>query len=294
VNPRTMPPLLLAAALLAACSGGGGGGATISPQVQSGSPASGTLTIAGPGSGASSLARQPEYISSATAHAALFIDAVTTAAGSSSSCTTGCTIPFTTMSGTHTLSAEIDNGSHVVLAEGTTGPQTIVAGPGNNFTITLNGAAAQFSWVANTGSAPASPAQPTSITANWAVADASGVDITNAPVAATFDGGTITFAVSIVSGLTGSSPTFTPTTLTHPDANGGDYSFTASCNGATGTGTFNVTATSGAGSGDVGAAQLAALAPAVTYPSSTLTVTPHTYTCTNGVISDSSGSGTLQ
>jgi hypothetical protein len=290
-----MPPVILAAAL-AACSGGGGGAGTTSPQLPSGLPASGTLTITGPQSTASSLARKPLYISSATNHAALFIDAITAAAGSSSACTTGCTIPFSTTSGTHTFNAEIDNGSHVVLAEGTSGPQTVVAGPGNSVTITLNGAAAEFAWVANTAALPSAPAQPTSIVANWAVADSSAVQITNAPTgSATFDGGTITFAVSIASGnLSGSSPTFTPTTLAHPDGNGGDYSFTAACNGAAGTGTFNVTATSGAGSGDVLGAQLTALAPSVTYPSSTLTVTAHTYTCTNGVLSDSTGNATLQ
>jgi hypothetical protein len=292
MNLRTNASVILAAALLAGCAGGGGSTNTPSP---TGASASGILTITGPQTPASS-ARKPQFISSATAHAAVFVDSVTAAVGSSTTCTSGCTIAYSTSAGTHTLSAEIDNSSHVVLAEGTTGPRTIVAGPGNNFTITLNGAAAQFSWVANTGSSPAAPAQPTSVTANWAVADSSGVLITNAPTGtATFDGGTITFAAVIVSGLTGGPPTFVPTTLAHPDANGNDYSFTASCNGATGTGNFNVTATSGAGSGDVLPAQLAGLSPAVTYPSSTLTVTPtHTYTCTSGVISDSTGNVTLQ
>jgi hypothetical protein len=291
MNRRTMPLILIATAMLAGCAGGGG--TSGAPPAQAGLPASGLLTITGPPS-TSSLARRPQFISSATAHAAIFIDSVTTAAGTSTSCSSGCVIPYTTTAGTHTLRAEIDNSSHVVLGEGTTGAQTIVAGSGNNFTMTVNGAAAEFTWIANTGSSPASPAQPTSITANWAVADSSAVVITDAPGSATFDGGTITFGVT-VSGLTGSTPTFTPTTLTHPDASGNDYSFTASCNGATGTGTFSVTATSGAGSGDVLPAQLAGLSPAVTYPSSTLSVTPvHTYTCANGVISDSSGNVTLQ
>lgn len=292
MNARTIPASFLTIAFLAGCAGGGGSSSV--PPPQTAVPASGVLTITGPQS-TSSRARRPQFISSATAHAAVFIDNVTTAAGSSTSCSTGCVIPYTTTSGTHTLSAEIDNSSHVVLAEGTSGPQTIVAGSGNNFTMTLNGAAGEFTWVANTGSSPASPAQPTSITANWAVADSSGVLITNAPTgSAAFDGGTITFAVT-VSGLTGNTPTFTPTTLAHPDASGNDYSFTASCNGATGTGTFSVAATSGAGSGDVLPAQLAGLSPAVTYPSSSLAVTPaHTYTCAGGVISDSSGSVTLQ
>jgi len=291
MNLRLLLPPCLALTLLAGCAGGG---SSISTPQQSGSPATGTLTLVALPT--SSHARKPEYISSATAHAAFFVDSVTAAAGSSSSCSAGCTIPYSTTAGTHTLSAEIDNSSHVVLAEGTTGPQTLVSGPGNNFTITLNGAAAQLSWVANTGSSPASPAQPTSVTANWAVADSSGVLITNAPTgSAAFDGGTITFAAVVVSGLSGASPTVSPTTLAHPDAAGNDYAFTASCNGATGTGTFNVTATSGPGSGDVLPAQLAGLSPAVTYPSTALSVTPtHTYTCTNGVISDSSGSVTLQ
>jgi len=62
------------------------------------------------------------------------------------------------------------------------GPKTIVAGPGNDFTITLNGAAAQFSWVAKHGVQPRrSRATNQHQPQNWAVADSSGVLITNAP-----------------------------------------------------------------------------------------------------------------
>ncbi len=288
MNLRTFPPVILAAALLAACSGGGGPNSTPS---QSGASASGMITIARPAS-ASSHSRKPAYISSGTTRAALFIDGQTSPAGTSSACTTGCTIAYTTTSGTHTFTAETDNGSKV-LGDGTTGAIGIVAGPGNNFTITLNGAAAQMSWVSNTSSNPAPPAQPTSVTANWAIADSAGVDITNAPATATFSGGTITFAVSTSGTVTGGPPTFSPTTLTHPDANGNDYSITAACNGATGSGTFNITATSASVSSLITASELAGLS--ISYPSASLTVTPsHPYTCTSGVISDSSGGGTLQ
>lgn len=295
---RKILPALVGVALLAGCGGGGSTGPSsqsalpAAGSTATGLPASGTITIVGGGAaGTSSLTRKPLFISAGTSHAAVFVDAITAVAGQTSSCTpASCVIAYTTSSGTHTLSAETDNGSKV-LAEGTTGSQTIVAGPGNNFTITMNGAAAQFSWVSNTGSAPVPPAQPTSITANWAVADATANVITNAPAAAAvFDGGTITFAVA-VAGLTGATPTFAPTTLAAPNAVGNNYSFTANCNGATGTGTFTITATIAGASGVVTAGQLAGLT--LTYPA--LTQTPaHSYTCTSGVISDSSGNATLQ
>jgi hypothetical protein len=199
---RNILPALVGVALLAGCGGGGSTGPSsqsalpAAASTATGLPASGTITIVGAGgAGTSSLTRKPEFISAGTTHAAVFVDAIATAAGQTATCTpASCVIAYTTSSGTHTLNAETD-GSGKVLSEGTTGSQTIVAGPGNNFTITMNGVAAQFSWVANTGSAPASPAQPTSITANWAVADATANVITNAPAAgAIFDGGTITFA----------------------------------------------------------------------------------------------------
>ncbi len=289
MNLRTIPPIILAAALLAACSGGGGSYSTPS---QSGASASGVVTIARPASASSHARSRPSYISSGTTRAALFIDGETTPAGTSSSCTTGCTIAYTTTSGTHTFTAETDNGSKV-LADGTTGAIGIVAGPGNNFTITLNGAAAQMAWVTNTSSNPAPPAQPTSVTANWAIADSASVDITNSPGTATFSGGTITFGVSTSGTVTGGPPTFSPTTLAHPDASGSDYSITAACNGATGSGSFSITATSASVSTLITPAELLGLS--ITYPLASLTVAPsHPYTCTNGVISDSSGGGTLQ
>jgi hypothetical protein len=290
---RTITPLLLSASLLAACSGGGGSGSMPSgagqTQPQSGARATGTLTLINNSVTASSNSRHLDFISSGFAHAAAFVDTTTAPVGQSTSgCTQGsCTFPFTTTAGTHTFEAEIDNASAKVLSEGKTTGVTIVGGPGNSVTITMNGASNNFNWQSDTASTTAS------LTTKYAVADESIVPITTAGSSSAFDNGAIAFAVVPTGGLTGA--TFTPATLAAPDALGNDYAFTATCP-ATTTGTFTVTATATSGtSTTVSTAQLGGASTTPTYPGAALTVLAHTYTCNPaGVISDSSGTATLQ
>jgi len=201
--------------------------------------ATGTLTIAVPQSVADNL-RKPFYISAGTAHAALFIDSATTAAGTTA-CTSTCTLSWKTTAGTHTFRAEIADSSNVVLAEGANSYTILAGANGALANLTLNGVAAQMSWVSNTSSTSSS------ITGKYALFDSSSSPITTAGSSSSFDNATLTFGVS-ASGTTGNTPTFTPATQTAPDAAGNDYAFTASCNGATGTGTFSITFTEAAAS----------------------------------------------
>lgn len=215
----------------------------------------------------------------------MFIDTVTTAAGSSSSCSSGCTIAYATSAGTHTLRAEIANAANVVLAEGSK-PVTLAPGPGNNFTITLNGAAALASWVSTTATTT------NSISGTYAVEDSSKVLITSAPGGAStaFDNTPITFSTQTSAGFTGTASFTTSgssTTLGAPDAKGNDYPFTATCS-ATANGTFTIAANAASSSAGITSAQLIGLS--LSYPSSSLNVTAlHTYSCSKGTIHDASG-----
>lgn len=102
----------------------------------------------------------PSYVSTGTAHASLFIDHASSAAGSTTSCSasngtgTGCTITWTanlTVPASHVFSVEIDTGPSIlphntVLAEGqgtyTVFPGTNTLGSGGNGSpLSLNGVA---------------------------------------------------------------------------------------------------------------------------------------------------------
>ncbi|MGB6986172.1 MAG: hypothetical protein WBD74_09400, partial [Candidatus Aquilonibacter sp.] len=90
--------------------------------------ATGTLTIVVPRRNTAHGERRPLYISSATTQAALFIDSTTVAAGSSTSCSSGCTISYKTDAGPHTFRAEIASSSNFVLAAGA---KSVTVAPGN-------------------------------------------------------------------------------------------------------------------------------------------------------------------
>lgn len=245
-----------------------------------GAAAAGILTIPARAI-TSSLVRSPEYISTATTQAALFIDNITTAAGSSTSCSSGCTIAYKTTAGTHTFRAEIANGTNVVLAAGSKSV-TVVAGSGNNFTLTLNGAAGIAAWVAS------SSFTTNSILGTFSVADSSSVLITSAPAGAStaFDNAPITFTATGDQGFTGTASFTTSgvTTLSAPTAAGNNYPFTATCS-ATANGPFAITAAAGSSAAGITVAQLAGLAPAASYPSATVnTAALQRYSCVSGTI----------
>lgn len=247
--------------------------------------ATGTLTIVTPAT-ATSKARRPAFLSPATTQAALFIDGITKAAGSSTSCAAGCTIAYATTAGTHTFRAEVANGSNVALGAGSKSV-TVNAGSGNAITLTINGAASIASWVSTTSTTT------NSISGTYSIEDPSAVLITSAPAGAStaFDNAPVTFATAVSPSFSGTA-TFTTTgsstTLAAPDANGNDYPFTASCS-ASANGTFTVNATSSSSAAGISAGQLSGLTPAVSYPSSTMnTAAMHTYGCINGTISDAS------
>ena len=290
MNLRRLVLAILSAAILSACSRAGATGtpaqppATAVPQQQL-AMATGTLTIAVPRDAADRF-RKPAYISSATTQAALFIDSITKAAGSSTSCSSGCTISYATTAGTHTFRAEIANGSNLVLAAGSASV-TVLPGAGNNLTVTLNGAAAAASWVSTTSTST------NSIVGTYSIADSSSVLITSAPAGAStaFDNAPITFSPSTSMGFSGTASfttTGSSTTLSAPESSGNNYPFTATCS-ASANGGFTIGATSGTSAAGISAGQLSGLVPALSYPSSTLnTSAMHTYKCNNGTIVDAS------
>lgn len=290
MNLRRLVLGVLSAAVLSACSRAGANGTPPQPPVTTVPPqplavATGTLTVTVPRTAAVQF-RRPAYISSATTQAALFIDSITTAAGSSTSCSSGCTISYATTAGTHTFRAEIANGSNVVLAAASNSV-TVVAGSGNNITLTLNGAADIASWVSTTSTTT------NTITGTYSIEDPSAVLITSAPAGAStaFDNTPVSFSTQTSAGFSGTATFMTSrgsTTLAAPDASGNDYPFSATCS-ASANGTFTVHASAGSSGAGISAGQLSGLTPAVSYPSSTLNVAAmHSYGCINGTISDAS------
>jgi hypothetical protein len=274
MKPRLLIPTILMTALLAACGGGGAGNSSPNTTLpQSTGSAYGTLsfTVAAP----SSAKRKPEFVSSGTRHAAFFVGGVL--AGQVSSCTTTCTIAWTAASGTNlTLEAEVDNGTYFLAAVSAT--QTLLPGA-NDFALTPNGAAGQFTETADTCSTTVS------CTATYGIGDSTSVSITGTA----FDTGTITLAVdtadAAIGTITGGG------TLAAPSGLGTTYQNTVACQAAA-TGTFHLTATSGTPAGTVTSPELTILSP-VAYHAALLTSTFYTYTCTNGAITDSTGTLTL-
>jgi hypothetical protein len=312
------------AAFLGGC---GAGSATGTPLLSSASPAAthvaGMLTITEPvDASATSRARSPAFVSPSTRHAALFIDGATVAAGTSACSTSGtsgtgtaCAIPWSavvSVPASHVFTVEIDNGAaatpaNTVLAEGRAS-YALISGNANVLTPTLS-----LNGVIATATFSATSCTPSSCGGNVQLGAAAGILIAysgaltvpttgNSPSTGTvYDNGSVTFASSntavgggLITGIAQSSApsvfsTYAGNVLTVSGVNTtGIYTFQATCN-ATGTGTFGITtALAGAPSLDVSAAELAALSPAVVYPSgiSVLTTAP-SFSCTNGAIADS-------
>jgi len=212
----------------------------------------------------------------------LFIDSVAAAVGSSTSCASGCTITYSAAAGSHTFAAEIDNGT-TVLAEGAHVALTLVPGTGNNFTMTLNGAAGEGAWMSDTGSTSGT------ISGTYAVADATGVPITSP--GSVFDNGALTLTANTLTGTPGATVS-AGATLSGPNGVGTTYTDTVAC-GVGDSGTFSITIAAAGGTPEVTVGQLATIA-GVSYPANALAIsTWPVYTCTAGVISDASGGGTI-
>lgn len=328
---RITPGLLLVALVFAGCSGGGSNGSSLAPAATNATTVqqvSGTLTIGTPnGTGTSSTARKPDYVSASTTHAYIFINGSATPANSSSTCgpaagtsgvggTTYCTIAWSTalaVPATYNFQVETDNGTKV-LAEGSA-METLVAGVNTLGTLTLNGVVnnatfATTSCVAGTAGVTAGTCNGTvtlssnaldAITYNGALTTVSaGLNPTTGTV---FDNGAVTFAASTASGLvTGTAQTvgsyvystFGANTLTVSGVSPtGTYTFAVKCAGVTaGTnGTFTITVGGGASqAAGVNIPNATLTGIGTTYVNSVATVaTAPSYTCTLGVISSATG-----
>jgi hypothetical protein len=280
---RTFAPFLLIAIMLPACGGGSTGASAGSNGALPGNPvmATGTLTISpSQSSNAKSGSRKPAYISGSTKYATLYIGS-TSYLGSGLSpriaCTTTCEFTWIAPSGSQTFYVDLDDGTNV-LAEG---QHTYTLIPGNNAlgtTLTLNGVAAKVAFSSETLGGG------TQFSGNFSIEDFGGNAITNAGSSTAFDNGSPTFVSSAPS--TGS---VTISSSLTPSTSGTDYSFTVACL-TSATGTFQIAPSPGSttGSGDISPS-----ANSLTYPA-TIGGTVYVYTCTNGKITDSSGTVTLQ
>jgi hypothetical protein len=283
------------------------------------------LTIGTPsGSGTSSLTRAPEYVSANTTHAYIFINGSATAANASSTCTgagtsgvtatTFCTISWSTalaVPASYNFQVETDNGTKV-LAEGSVS-EALVAGVNTLGTLTLNGVVnnatfATSSCVAGVAGVTAGTCVGTvslssnaldAITYNGSAPTVNaGLNPTTGTV---FDNGAVTFASSTANGLvTGTAQTvgayvystFGANTLTVSGVSPtGAYTFGVKCATATTTGAFGITVGGGASqAAGVNILNATLTGIGTTYVNSVSTVaTAPSYTCTNGVISSTTG-----
>jgi hypothetical protein len=275
MNLRRIAPLVSTIALLSACSGGSAGtaGVPVAASAPRTGSASGMVTFSVNQTHLASTlhTRTPKFISPATHKANLFIDADSPTSGT---CNTSgiCTIFWTTTPGNnHTFVAETDDGT-TVLAEGSTQP-TIVAGAGNNVTITLNGVVGQVVFPTTN--------QPSDESGVYAIADADGFAITRP---GNFDN--LNFADFATSDSTGVITTAIQFTV--PDTLGNDYGFHVLCNGSS-TGTFSIDAGPSTRflSGELTPTQLSLLTYGPVYP--TVDYISDIYACLNGVLSTTSG-----
>jgi len=289
-------------------------------------PASGTLTLVVSQLQSATNARHRNFVSPLTIHAALFIDGATSPAGTLGSenpspapdlkrdaaATCGylpsCTIAWSTTAGPHTLAVEIDGDKCLVASEVcTTSPDAIYAeaettftavpGTGNNLNLTPNGVAGSFFWVADRSSTA------NSITGVYEIGDDDDGALTY-PLTTPggFDDGPITLTAdqsSLTSGSAFVTTTGSSSTLSAPDANGADYPFTVACSTSPpANGTFTVVASAGHPSGDITAAEMTANSLEYVYfngfTGGALPSASPTYTCTDGVISDALGGGTIE
>ncbi|MBV9407696.1 MAG: hypothetical protein JO164_02665 [Candidatus Eremiobacteraeota bacterium] len=283
MNLRYFGLFVLAVFSLAGCAGGGSNttlaGANVAPPVLT-PMASGTLTVVPP-RGASTKKRRPLFVSASTTGASMYVGSTPFGGAGTSphiTCSPSCTFHWVAPSGSQTFSVELDDGTNV-LAEGR---RTYTIAPGTNTlspSLTLNGVAATLAFGTETLGGGG-----TTFGGTFAIADFDGNAITSAGSSTAYDNGTPTFASSDVSVGTITIAAQTPT------ATGTDHSFSVAC-AASATGTFAIAPTPGSGSGAITAAQLTATS--LTYPSA-ITGNMYTYTCTDGQITDSTGSSGFQ
>ncbi len=246
---RLSAPLVIFVIALAGCGGGGSSGApaVTTPVLPSSTSStstathvSGTISVSLPAKVAGSTARRPQYIPSATTAALLFI--YNTALGSQSPlilrspCSSaGCTISWTTLSGTNQFVVEVDNGANV-LAEAS---ETVTLQPSASSvavpTLTLNGVPAYLTYVSEVVYPVGDPTCASLTRAQncasvtYAVTDASSQYITGSA----FDGGPLSIGSTLPSSVTQGSYA-----LANPDAAGNDYTLLFGCEDGT-DGSFN-------------------------------------------------------
>jgi len=255
----------------------------------------GTLTITGPNF-ASSTARKPAYISTSTTHASLWINGGPI---NRIACTTTCTFTWSAPAGSDDFQAEIDDGTNVLAAGGHT--YTIVAGANGDLgKLTVNGVANTLTFTDNspfTGTPDVLTGKGTFAIGDW--------DSHPITTPGTFDNRSITLSTVKDSGtytgvLTIACPgggTCSGLEVEDPSALGNDYTFTVTC-GVSDTATFHLTATTGNSPVNANLS----LEPTggeyagvpVTYTSGFKTITGFEYTCTNGTLTDATGTITLQ
>lgn len=302
-----LAPLLAITVMLTACSGGGSAHNPALSTAQQGATASGTLTISlSNNAGTASRSRKPAYISPSTTQATLFIDGSTS--GFRTPCTFsagGCTINWTSTSGTHTFSAEIDDGSASggnVLAQGS---ESVTLAPGLNSVpnITLNGVPAQV-YLLTEAICPSADSQctlgstlPSYVEGTYQLLDMDGNIITSPGQllegGICLSGGT-NATVAAVSGSNVATPACS-------GASPGNAQFAIACYAGSGSPTTG-SVTMSASLADappllsLSAAQIAAYG--LQFPSSlTMPGWPATYQCSNGTIAVSgpaNGSVTIQ
>lgn len=153
---QMLAPLVAIAVALTACSGGGSPGASAGTALPKSTQqtSTGTLSVALPQVGVSSNARKaasstrkPNYVSTSTTYATLWIDGSTTGNRVACNGQAGqCTINWTSTSGSHTFAVALDDSSSVsgggyVLAENSLNFM-LGAGSGNTLSMNLNGVVA--------------------------------------------------------------------------------------------------------------------------------------------------------
>lgn len=319
----------MAAALAALCFSVGVAATTSAREVRH---VGGTLQIAMPATAVSggglrlTSVRLPHYVSTGTGHAALFIDAATSPAGQTTTCSasngtgTGCTISWSanlTVPANHSFVVEIDTGPSIlphntVLAVGkasyTVFPGTNNLGTGGNGNpLSLNGVVTTYFYniTGCTGascSGTVSPADAASYTIFYAGALTSptngqaptsgNVFDNNGGGASNFTFASDTPAIGTMTGTAQAPWTSTGTNvLTILGVNGSDqFTYQVTC-AAGANGKFGVVSGGGAqASGDVTAAELSGLSPAVIYPAGPGSLdTTNLFTCANGIANAASG-----
>lgn len=154
---RGLAPLAGICILLAACSGGGAVGSSSTPILPKSAQqsATGALTLRLSHTRTAGRVRKATYVSPSTTFATLWIDADAT--GFRQACSPAasqCTLNWTSTAGAHTFTVAVDDGTAItgpgnILADYSQS-ETLVAGVNSIPTITLNGVAAQVSFVSET------------------------------------------------------------------------------------------------------------------------------------------------